>query len=265
MAARTLSQIVAELDPTYTPQIESIRQRQAAIPGQIEAEEKGLQAKQENAFGDILGGARRRGLGFSGIPLAEQAKYTATEYLPALARLRQSGNEQRMSLEDAILGIQERRNTLAQQVYQQEQDRAWQREQFERQMEESRRQAAAAARASSFSPSFGAIGGGAPTQAAAGKKLTIQDQAYLSVQRFLQGDNRSIMSDYLATLKSAQKGNAMDKLKIQLYNSSRPDLFGNLKPAQKQPGWMIMKPAAKPTATPSMYSRQGASNFIGGF
>lgn len=169
MAARTLSQIVAELDPTYTPQIESIRQRQAAIPEQMQAEEKGLQAKQENAFGDILNGARRRGLGFSGIPLAEQAKYTASEYMPALARLRQSGNEQRMSLEDAILGIQERRNTLAQTLWQQEKDREEQQRQFEQQMAESRRQAAAA---SSFSPSFG--GGPVPTDTGGGKLARTQ-------------------------------------------------------------------------------------------
>lgn len=119
MAARSLEQILSELGSTYDPQINQIRERQALIPGQIAEEEKGLGAKQEQAFGDILGGARRRGLGFSGIPLGEQAKYTATEYLPALARLRQGGREQAMSLEDAILGIQERRNTMGNQLYQQ--------------------------------------------------------------------------------------------------------------------------------------------------
>lgn len=122
--ARTLDQILAELAPVYNPQIESVRKRQALIPGQIKSEEAGLQAKQTQAFDDILGGARRRGLGFSGIPLGEQARYTSTEYLPALARLRQSGQEQAMSLEDAILGIQERRGTQAQGIYQAEQDRA---------------------------------------------------------------------------------------------------------------------------------------------
>lgn len=122
--ARTLDQILAELAPVYNPQIQSVQKRQAMIPGQIKAEEQGLQAKQTQAFDDILGGARRRGLGFSGIPLGEQARYTSTEYLPALARLRQSGREQAMSLEDAILGIQERRGSQAQGIYQAEQDRA---------------------------------------------------------------------------------------------------------------------------------------------
>jgi hypothetical protein len=127
---RSLQQILSELDNTYNPQVDSIRQRQALIPGQIQAEEQGLQAKQGQAFDDILGGARRRGLGFAGIPLQEQAKYTATEYMPALARLKQSGREQAMSLEDAILGIQERKNTMGQQIFQQEQDRAEQARQF---------------------------------------------------------------------------------------------------------------------------------------
>lgn len=56
---------------------------------------------------------------------------------------------------------------------------------------------------------------------------TIQDQAYQSVQNFLKGNNSQILSDYNATLKSANLGNALDKLKVQLYQQSRPDLFKN--------------------------------------
>jgi hypothetical protein len=148
MAARTLQQIISELNPTFQPQVQSLEQRAQLIPGQIKAEEQGLQAKQGEAFGSIVDGARRRGLGFSGIPLGEQAKYTATEYLPALARLRQSGQERAYSLQDAILGINERRDTLGQQIYGQEQDREAQ---------------AAAARAAAASPSFGNLFGGGDT------------------------------------------------------------------------------------------------------
>lgn len=166
MQPRSLQQVLSELDSVYTPQVESIRQRQAAIPGQLQAEEQGLQAKQQTAFGDILNGARRRGTGvaFGGIPLGEQAKYTATEYMPALARLRQSGREQAMSLEDAILGINERKYGQAQNIYSQEQQMAEQRRQFDAQMAESRRQAAASA-ASSFAPS---LGGNQPQSSGAG-------------------------------------------------------------------------------------------------
>jgi hypothetical protein len=145
MAARTLQQIISELNPTFKPQIQSLEQRAQLIPGQIQAEESALGAKKDQAYEDIVSGARRRGLGFAGIPLGEQAKYAATDYAPALARLRQSGQERAYSLQDAILGINERRDTLGQQIYQTEQDRAAQ---------------AKAARDALVTPSWGNLGGG---------------------------------------------------------------------------------------------------------
>jgi len=153
MNPRTYDQIYSELGGIYDPQVASIRQQQSQIPGQLQAEEAGLQAKQTNAFDEILGGARRRGLGFSGIPIGEQAKYTATDYLPAVARLRQAGQERQTSLEDAILGIQEKRSTFAQQLRQQELDRA-----------EAARQAAAARAVPTFG-NLGNVGGGASATA----------------------------------------------------------------------------------------------------
>ena len=153
MQPRTLAQIVSELNPTYQAQTQSLQAQQQLIPGQIQTEEKALGAKQEQAFGDILTGARRRGLGFAGIPVGEQAKYSATEYLPALARLRQQGQQQAMSLQDAILGINERRDTMAQQIYQTEQDRA-----FQGQQAEANRRATAAAAAASR-PTLASLGG----------------------------------------------------------------------------------------------------------
>lgn len=124
MQPRTLDQILSQLDTIYKPQIASAQAQLDQVPQQAQAEEAGLQAKQTQAFGDILNGARRRGLGFSGIPLADQAKYTATDYLPALANLHTAQQQRAQSLQDAIFGIQERQGTTAQQIYQQEQDRA---------------------------------------------------------------------------------------------------------------------------------------------
>lgn len=157
MQPRTLQQVLGELDSTYQPQIDTLRQRQTALPGQLQADEQGLAAKQESAFGDIVNGARRRGLGFSGIPLGEQAKYSATEYMPALARLRQSGHEQALSLEDAINGVYERRNTMGQQIYQNEQNQFEQRRQFDANLALQKQQMAAqqAAAGGGFSPSLG--------------------------------------------------------------------------------------------------------------
>lgn len=164
MAVRTLDQILGELGSVYDPQINSIRTRQAALPGQQVAEEQGLQAKQTQAFDDILGGARRRGMGFSGIPLGEQAKYTATEFLPAIARLRTASKQEATSLEDMINQINERRTTTALGLRQQDVDNDLRERQFQAQLAE----AAAARRAASgggggFSPSYGGGGGSAAT------------------------------------------------------------------------------------------------------
>jgi hypothetical protein len=162
MAARTLAQIITELNPTFKPQVQSLQQQQALIPGEIQAQESALNAKKDVAYEDIVNGARRRGMGFSGIPLGEQARYAATDYAPALANLRQQGQQKAMSLQDAILSINERRDTLGHQLYQTEQDRAFQAQQAEL----ARR--AAASSGGGFSPSFGnptttppnAVGGG---------------------------------------------------------------------------------------------------------
>jgi len=167
--ARTLEQIISELNPTFQAQTQSLEQRAQLIPGQIQAEESALGAKKDEAYGDIINGARRRGLGFSGVPLGEQARYAATEYAPALARLRQSGQERAMSLQDAILGINERRDTLGQQIYQTEQDR------------DAQERAAAAARAAAARPSLGNIfgnGGGGGAGASTLPKITQSDSGY---------------------------------------------------------------------------------------
>lgn len=67
---------------------------------------------------------------------------------------------------------------------------------------------------------IGALTGGSSSQSP-------QEVAYQNVQRFLKGNDASIRSDYAATLKSANNGNAVDKIKVQLYNQARPDLFAN--------------------------------------
>ena len=164
MQPRTLDAIISQLNTTFQPQVQNVQAQQALLPQQLADQEAGLGAKQSQAFDDILVGARRRGLGFSGIPLGEQAKYTATEYLPALANLRYQGNQNYNSLQNAILGINERRDTLGQQIYGQEQSLYQQqlaREQEQRQFEanlafqrEQLAQQAAQARAAAASSAF---------------------------------------------------------------------------------------------------------------
>lgn len=166
--AQTLQQVIKSLNSVYNPQVSLLQQRQKALPAQMQAEEQGLQAKQTQAYDEILGGARRRGLGFAGIPLQEQAKYNSTEYMPALARLRQQSKDQAMSLEEAILGVRERQQGTGLSYWQAltAQDQ-WQREfnekkrQFDLQMAEQRAAAARAGGGGGFAPSFGDLGAGA--------------------------------------------------------------------------------------------------------
>lgn len=121
--ARGISDILAELDASYSPQKQAIQQRLDALPAQADAEIAGLQGQQTQAFDDILAGARQRGLGFSGIPLGEQAKYTSNQFLPAVARVRQSQNDVRGGLFDALNNVNLDQRKTAMGVYQQELDR----------------------------------------------------------------------------------------------------------------------------------------------
>jgi hypothetical protein len=161
MQPRSLEQVVASLGSVYDPQIQSVQKQQADIPGQVTAEENGLQAKQQTAFGDILNGARNRGVGvaFGGIPLADQARYTADTYLPALANLHTAQHQREQSLSDAINAINERRATQGQSIYEGERNFAEQQRQFNENLAQQKAAAAASASSGAF-PSFG-YGGGA--------------------------------------------------------------------------------------------------------
>lgn len=244
MQPRALDQILAELNPIYQPQVDLYRQRQADIPGQIASEEAGLEAKKNVAFDSILGGARQRGLGFSGIPLGEQAKYTATDYLPAVAKLRQSGRQQAQSLEEALLGINERKQTAAMGMRQYEQQRYDQHMEQLRREEEARRQQAEAQRAAgagAFAPTMG--GGAMPGKAVAGaatppKIHPLQQDAFNDVNSRIQSglNPQQLMSDYLATASSARNGNQRDLYKLQIYRALRPDLFKTVYPWEASGG-----------------------------
>lgn len=123
---RTLDQIISELGTVYEPQVKTLQSQIGDLPNQIAAEEQGLAAKQQESFGNILSGAQQRGTGiaFGGIPLGEQAKYTASTYMPALAQLRTAGKQQATSLQSAINEIRERQQNTALSTQQYETQRA---------------------------------------------------------------------------------------------------------------------------------------------
>lgn len=171
MAARTLDQILAALDPGYAGSRALVNEKMAALPGQAEAEVAGLDAKLQGANASILAGARRRGMGFSGIPVAEQAQYAASEYAPAVARTREGVRTQSMSLQEALLGLDREKRGQAEGVYNNELQRDLQERQLQEQVRQfnenlafqKAQQAAqerAAARASSGGGGYSMGGGG---------------------------------------------------------------------------------------------------------
>lgn len=218
--ARSLDQVLRELDASYNPQKQSINERIAALPAQADAEIEGLKGQQTQAFDDILSGARSRGLGFSGIPLSEQAKYTSSQFLPAVARVRQSQNENQRSLSDALNGINLDQTKYAQSIYQTELDREQQERQFQQQLEAQRRAAAASA-AAVARPTFREPS--APAQTSAVQQAAFND-AYT---RITGQSDEELLSDIRVTRISAGKGNEKDVAKLQVYNQYRPDLFKN--------------------------------------
>ena len=145
MQPRTLDQILTELQPIYQPQIANLEAQRALIPQQTEANIKSAESAQTKAYEDILTGARRRGLGFSGIPLGEQAQYASNVFAPSILSARATGQSQALSLQDAINQIYERQRTQAEGI-----------RQFDTSMAENMRQAnlSAASARSQFSPTY---------------------------------------------------------------------------------------------------------------
>lgn len=218
--ARSLDQVLAEVTARSDPQRQIVLNQVSQLPAQQKAEESSLEAKKNQAYDDILGGARRRGLGFSGIPLSEQAQYNATEYAPAVANLKSSYSNRRSTLEAALADIGKNDYMSAQDIFNQDRSFEEQQRQFNEQLAESRRQAAKAT-AAVPSPTFG---GGAPAPQAqmarkqnGGFAFADANGQPMSAARYAQTTGQPIGSVLYAM---GQQG---DKYAQQLYNQLRND------------------------------------------
>ena len=149
--SRTIDQVLADVTKQSDPQRNLILGQINDLPNQQKAQESSLAAQKDQAYTDIVDGARRRGLGFAGIPLGEQAKYNATQYAPAVAANATSFNNQKTSLQSALNDIGRNDYSTAYNIF--NTDRAFeeQQRQYNEQMAESKRQAAAAQAASAAS------------------------------------------------------------------------------------------------------------------
>lgn len=131
MQPRTFDQILSSVQAQSDPQRQTVLNQIADLPNQQAAAESGLNAQKDQAYQDIVSGAQQRGIGFSGIPLQEQAKYNATNYAPALANLKSTYANQKGTLESALAGIGQNDYSTAQNQFNTEQALAEQQRQFD--------------------------------------------------------------------------------------------------------------------------------------
>lgn len=222
--AQAIDEILKELDAGYNPSRDLINKRLAAVPGEAEAQIAGLDAKKTAAFDSITAGARNRGMGFSGIPLEEQAKYSATDYMPAVAGVRKSQNEVTNNLTDALNNINLDQRKTAYQIRDNQvaQDIA-------REQQAAQERAARAAAAASSGWMSGLMGGGAdpgvssqaPAQADPYAKVDRNGAANAIRALLNSGNVATISATVKAITDSANRGNLYDKYKLELLKAAQ--------------------------------------------
>jgi hypothetical protein len=215
--ARSLDQVLAELEPSYSGSRSLYQTQLDAIPSEVDAGIAQADAKLEQAHESILAGARRRNLGYAGIPMGEQAKYNATEYAPAIANMKSQGQQRKMSILEALQGLDRDKRTSGQSIYDQELSRDFQERQFQeqiRQFSESQKAAArAAAAASSGGYGFGGGGGGAAPAGSGGSAQMAYSPK--SGFQFVDGNGRPINAAMYANAKGINYRDLLSQMATQ--------------------------------------------------
>jgi hypothetical protein len=213
--ARSFDQILSEITAQSDPQRQTVLSQIADLPTQQAADESALKAQKDQAYSDITDQARRRGLGFSGIPLGEQDKYAATDYAPALAKLKTGYGAQKSTLESALAGIGQQNYATANDIFNQDRTFEEQQRQFNASLAEQQRQAAAAAASnSSLSPLFGGNQPPAPTDPYA---AIDKQNAANAIVGLLKTNNAGTLAKTIAAIgASARNGNLYDQYKLAL-------------------------------------------------
>lgn len=103
---QTLDQVMAELAPGAQGQLSNIDKRRGLIATNAEAQKSGLEAAKVKGFNTINNQMTGRGISFGGIAADEQAQYLAEKYLPAVAGVDMSVNEQNLGLDNEAAKIQ---------------------------------------------------------------------------------------------------------------------------------------------------------------
>lgn len=98
----------------YQPQVDLINQQIGQLQPQQDAEQASLDQAKVNAFKDITNQSNSRGVLFSGVPIDQQATYVGEKYLPAVANLKSTFQNNKNTLLGQINDIQAKRATQAQ-------------------------------------------------------------------------------------------------------------------------------------------------------
>ncbi len=181
--AQALADILATLDPVYNPQKDIVNRQLAALPAQQQAEQQGLDQAKTNAFGEINVQANDRGLSYSGMPIAEQTKYTGATYLPAVANLKNTYAQKTFGLQDSLAQLEADRMKQGQGVY----NAQLAAEQEAAAKVQAAQIAARASAAANPGLNFGALGGGAPAPAPAAPAKSLMQNFQEDMASLLNG------------------------------------------------------------------------------
>lgn len=214
--AQDLSTIIQGLDAGYAPSRQLIQSQIDALPDQEQSQEQGLQAQANQSYQDITNQARDKGMGFSGIPIQEQAQYNASSFLPAVANLKTSTNNTKTSLLDALNQSNLAEQNAGQSILQHQQDLDAQ----------NAATAAANNQAAAQQASFGSLFSTPTAPAAPADPYASIDKngANTAIKQLLStNDPQLIGKTTQAISKSASNGNVYDQYKLELLNELQKD------------------------------------------
>lgn len=113
-AIPTYDEANAQLGSVYDPQTSLIQTQISQLQPQQDAEQASLDQAKVNAFRDIGDSANAKGVLFSGFTPDQQARYIGTKYLPAVADLKTTFQNNKNTLQDKIDQLNVQRSQQAQ-------------------------------------------------------------------------------------------------------------------------------------------------------
>jgi hypothetical protein len=132
--ARSLDQILTELNAVYQPQKDQYSSAITAVDPAQQAEEQGLNTAKTDAFSQIETAANRRGVFYGGMPIAEEQRYTGAQFLPSVANLRSKYAQQKFDLTNALNKVTSDEYNNANSIHQTELDREEKQREFDAQL-----------------------------------------------------------------------------------------------------------------------------------